>query len=371
MKETDTDYFIKFRKRYYYDKNSIASKRYPDFMYVAEMKNPYSSLYGNRVFEIEQATKLYNADGTCSIDICFRSKPKLLDYDYRIKKLFDYDSNHLAFYVTKNIGIPCWRGCIFTTMGDGFKLVNTTLRYSRVGDSNDFYYTLSGIIVPDVVEDIDRSSIIPNQMIDMTLPALLPKPITKDEKWPTKPSTIEMVKEDVWSEEEKDKIALSIRATTQLKNLGNILEYCRKHLYPTYDMQVLYEELKKEYGPYVVPESVINKWRLKEEMSHRIKSIELKDVKFSGDKTIAFWEDGEKTIVTMQDDEKEYDPEKAIMACYMKRLIDIQKQVTNHNISIKKIFDKYLAKYEKEKPKIEAQIQKIKQRKANKKENTK
>ena len=94
--------------------------------------------------------------------------------------------------------------------------------------------------------------------------------------------------------------------------------------------------------------------------------LELKDIKFSGDKTIAFWDNGEKTIVTMQDDEHEFDPEKAIMACYMKRIFELYKNSTGKSVSIKKIFDKYLAKYEKEKPEIEVQIQKIKQRKADK-----
>ena len=370
MKETDTDYSIKFYKRFYYNKNSISFMRYPDYMYMAEIKNPYSSLCGNRVFEIEELTKSRDVDGTWSIDILFRSNPKLLDYDYSmVKEIFDYDRNCLAFYVSNNFSNSYWRDRIFTIIGDSLKLINTTLRCTRIYDSDE-YYTLSGIIVPEVVEDIDRSSIIPNQMIDMTLPTLLPKPRTKDEKWPTKPSTAEMDKEDIVSKAidemtlypEKILDHIHFNNTTTTRLFRDIIIKSLKKVYGD-DYKLGYKSQMESTRKLMEDEMKLTRVGMM--------CLELKDIKFSGDKTIAFWEDGEKTIVTMQDDEKQYDPEKAIMACYMKRLIDIQKQVTNHNISIKKIFDKYLAKYEKEKPKIEAQIQKIKQRKANKKENTK
>lgn len=42
---------------------------------------------------------------------------------------------------------------------------------------------------------------------------------------------------------------------------------------------------------------------------------------FSGSKTIVLWKDGTKTIVTCQDDEELFDPEKAVMAAFTKKVL--------------------------------------------------
>ena len=91
----------------------------------------------------------------------------------------------------------------------------------------------------------------------------------------------------------------------------------------------------------------------------------IKDVKFSADKVIVFWNDDTKTIVTIGEDEKTYDVEKALFAAYTKKLLT----TINGNAkdrSLNHMIDKWSKVYEDNKKQIKADIAKIKKRKEKK-----
>ena len=90
-------------------------------------------------------------------------------------------------------------------------------------------------------------------------------------------------------------------------------------------------------------------------------NITIKNVKFSGDRVIVFWNDNTKTIVKMDDEESKYDPEKAIMAAYTKKILSYMNTARERSLS--KLLNKWIAKYEEEKDIIEFQLNKIKDRK--------
>lgn len=108
---------------------------------------------------------------------------------------------------------------------------------------------------------------------------------------------------------------------------------------------------------------------MEEEMNRLNNQYKIKNIKFNGPKVIVFWESGDKTIVTVQDDENGYDVEKAIMAAYMKKALSNNKSARDR--SINNVFDKWIPVYEDQKEDIEAQINKVKERKNKKKENNK
>ena len=91
----------------------------------------------------------------------------------------------------------------------------------------------------------------------------------------------------------------------------------------------------------------------------------IKDVKFSADKVIVFWNDDTKTIVTIGEDEKTYDVEKALFAAYTKKVLS----TINGNAkdrSLNRMIDKWSKVYEDSKKQIKADITKIKKRKDKK-----
>ena len=97
-----------------------------------------------------------------------------------------------------------------------------------------------------------------------------------------------------------------------------------------------------------------------------INAFTIKDIHFSADKVIVLWKDNTKTIVTMQEDEDKYDPEKAIMAAFTKKILG-SMNVSAKDRSMNRIFDKYLTKYYEMEDEIKEHIEKVKERKAKKK----
>ena len=74
------------------------------------------------------------------------------------------------------------------------------------------------------------------------------------------------------------------------------------------------------------------------------KSFSIRDVKYSGFKVIVFWEDDTKTIVTMNEEEENYDPEKALFAAYTKKVIsmmNLPSRGKSVDLHIKHWLDKY------------------------------
>ena len=94
---------------------------------------------------------------------------------------------------------------------------------------------------------------------------------------------------------------------------------------------------------------------------HNEKAFTIKDVKFSGNKVIVFWNDDTKTIVTMDNEESKYDIEKAIMAATMKKLYNSFNKPSRKK-SIDDELDKWVKKFndlsEEEKEKIKHAISK-------------
>lgn len=90
----------------------------------------------------------------------------------------------------------------------------------------------------------------------------------------------------------------------------------------------------------------------------------IKDVKFNGPKVIVFWNDGTKTIVSIQDDEDKYDVEKALFAAYTKKIMSFMS--TGKERSMNLMLDKWIEKYKKEEVIVKAQIAKVKAKKNNK-----
>ena len=89
------------------------------------------------------------------------------------------------------------------------------------------------------------------------------------------------------------------------------------------------------------------------------------DIKFSGYSVIVFWKDGTKTMVTMQDDEKEFDVEKAIFAAFTKKALSFNDHSKKRSMT--NVLGKWLKKYEELKEDNEKHMQKLKERKENKK----
>ena len=90
----------------------------------------------------------------------------------------------------------------------------------------------------------------------------------------------------------------------------------------------------------------------------------IKNIKFSGYKVIVFWKDNTKTIVTMQDDEDNYDVEKAIMAAFTKKILSYRSSAKER--SVNNLLDEWTAKYEKEREDIEAHRKELDKRKSKK-----
>ena len=90
----------------------------------------------------------------------------------------------------------------------------------------------------------------------------------------------------------------------------------------------------------------------------------IKNIKFSGYKVIVFWKDNTKTIVTMQDDEDNYDVEKAIMAAFTKKILSYRNSAKER--SVNNLLDKWIAKYEEEREDIEAHRKELDKRKSKK-----
>lgn len=76
------------------------------------------------------------------------------------------------------------------------------------------------------------------------------------------------------------------------------------------------------------------KWFYSEEIlevvapsSNNIADDEIKKIIFSGPKTIVFWKDGTKTVVSMNKDEAKFDPEAAFCAAYTKKMFGTNSKI--------------------------------------------
>ena len=58
-----------------------------------------------------------------------------------------------------------------------------------------------------------------------------------------------------------------------------------------------------------------------------MKNVEVKKIIFNGFKTIVFWNDGTKTIVSMSKDERNFDPEDAFRAAYTKKMYGTNSKI--------------------------------------------
>lgn len=58
-----------------------------------------------------------------------------------------------------------------------------------------------------------------------------------------------------------------------------------------------------------------------------MKNVDVKKIIFSGPKTIVFWNDGTKTIVSMSKDEAKFDPEAAFCAAYTKKMFGVNSKI--------------------------------------------
>ena len=58
-----------------------------------------------------------------------------------------------------------------------------------------------------------------------------------------------------------------------------------------------------------------------------MKNVEVKKIIFNGFKTIVFWSDGTKTIVSMSQEERNFDPEDAFRAAYTKKMYGTNSKI--------------------------------------------
>ena len=58
-----------------------------------------------------------------------------------------------------------------------------------------------------------------------------------------------------------------------------------------------------------------------------MKNVDVKKIIFSGPKTIVFWNDGTKTIVSMSQEERNFDPEDAFRAAYTKKMYGTNSKI--------------------------------------------
>ena len=58
-----------------------------------------------------------------------------------------------------------------------------------------------------------------------------------------------------------------------------------------------------------------------------MKNVEVKKIIFNGFKTIVFWNDGTKTIVSMSQEERNFDPEDAFRAAYTKKMYGTNSKI--------------------------------------------
>lgn len=95
----------------------------------------------------------------------------------------------------------------------------------------------------------------------------------------------------------------------------------------------------------------------------------IKDIKLICHKTIVTWEDDTTTTVSMQDDESKYDFDKAIMAAYMKQVVDLMEDPKKR--SLDDIFEKWTKVYKKHEKELKSQltIRKIKRTNRRNKKN--
>lgn len=78
-------------------------------------------------------------------------------------------------------------------------------------------------------------------------------------------------------------------------------------------------------------DSVIYEMEKKRKFAERgtdeMKNVEVKKIIFNGFKTIVFWNDGTKTIVSMSKEERNFDPEDAFRAAYTKKMYGTNSKI--------------------------------------------
>ena len=91
----------------------------------------------------------------------------------------------------------------------------------------------------------------------------------------------------------------------------------------------------------------------------------IKNVMYSGNKTIVFWTDNTKTIVTMCDEEDKFDPEKAIYAAYTKKIISFLNMPSRQR-SLDKLFKPWIDKFNDNKEEYIADVKRALNKKTKK-----
>ena len=148
------------------------------------------------------------------------------------------------------------------------------------------------------------------------------------------------VKEDLEKDNDNNDIKIKLQSTED--KVKECIKYMKEdtELNKYGDCEFDYKSYYKSYTDIVVRTSMY-------------KHFVIKDIKFNGPATIVFWEDGEKTVVSLKD-EKVYDFEKALAFAFVKKALSGGKIAKDR--SINRLIDKWTPKFEEEKSLIKKQI---------------
>lgn len=105
---------------------------------------------------------------------------------------------------------------------------------------------------------------------------------------------------------EEYNITMGTRNAKSMKELIEVLKYANKLDGPIYSLDMLNQLTGGTDG---------------------MKKIDVKKIIFNGPKTIVFWTDGSKTIVSMSKDEAKFDPEAALCAAYTKKTFGTNSKI--------------------------------------------